>query len=209
VCVYTRGERESKGGWRAIQTKEKKLKFTHGFKKTKKQTHDRKRGVRDGEMYTILNLLNRKQLTPIPSFFFIVSVCWRNRNSRLEFPIRRESSKFLRLISEKMSALFFDFSFRIPLGTEIPGRIPSEMLSAHDSLYSVLFRQHIIDPLGAQSIKRWTINGIFFRLLGKYVKMCLTSLTSKLYYFFPPGDFLSLIFLQNNVPMMCTPGRRK
>lgn len=48
-----------------------------------------------------------------------------------------------------MSALFFDFSFRIPLGTEIPGRIPSEMLSAHDSLYSVLFRQHIIDPLGA------------------------------------------------------------
>lgn len=86
---------------------------------------------------------------PFVFVFLIVFVCWRNRNSRLEFPIRRESSKFLRLIGEKMSALFFDFSFRIPLGTEIPGRIPSEMLSAHDSLYSVLFRQHIIDPLGA------------------------------------------------------------
>jgi hypothetical protein len=69
MCVYTRGERESKGGWRAIQTKEKKLKFTHGFFFKNRRMIERE-GVRDGEMYTTLNLLNRKQLTPIPSFFF-------------------------------------------------------------------------------------------------------------------------------------------
>ena len=162
------------------------LKFTPGFSNRRKM--ERGEMMRKYNINTTLNLLNRKQLTPILFFCCCsLSLNERNRNTGLEFPIHRESLKFF------IENICLPFTlFRIPHVKYKVKNTWAKFLLWANAIRSRFFPCYLntilLDPLGAQSINLCAVDGErnFFRFYsGKSTSnRCLTSLTSKKLVFF-------------------------
>lgn len=177
----------------------------------KKQTHDRKRegGERWGNVHDP-KLVEPETADTDPLVFFFNSFCLLEK-SELAIGISDPQGivKILRLISEKMSALYFHFASSPPrYKNSWANSIGNAAIRSRFSLFRVISATHN-RSIRSSIDQTMDDQRNFLSTFGEIRQNVSDLFNVKTLVFFPPGDFPSLIFLQNNVPMMCAPLEEK